>query len=418
MLRMLQSALRRGTDPAPAIARTPAALRTSLLPRHFSLLCRPLQPQHSTRPKLAKAPKAAKPLKTPKFFKASKQSNAKEPYKPRKSKGPVLSETRVTFQLPVSPENATASKNPSSPIHLPFDKLLVMVRAADVVSRMEMPEELPDFPLPPLPDIYDRELLRQVFTHTSYVGARKQSALFDKEAFHHDNEKLEHVGDALLGCIVTCLLHDLYPNLNPGNATEMKAICVCNQTLSQLSRRYKMPERLITDVNATEILKNGTKTTANIFEAYVAGLHYSYLKHGNTKDVDGGDGPKTHGQGLEHLQGWLRPLFEPIAEWVLGYMKKEQERLEAETAVKAGLMDTDLDDLANGASGKLNELFISRGAGMPVYTYEPRGVDMWKAIVIARNRDGKEWQGEATRTKKKQAATVAAYKILMQLEVV
>lgn len=114
---------------------------------------------------------------------------------------------------------------------------------------MEMPEELPDFPLPPLPDIYDRELLRQVFTHTSYVGARKQSALFDKEAFHHDNEKLEHVGDALLGecdsigwplkegevelkselldlyltpsvgCIVTCLLHDLYPNLNPGNAT-------------------------------------------------------------------------------------------------------------------------------------------------------------------------------------------------------
>lgn len=41
-----------------------------------------------------------------------------------------------------------------------------------------------------------------------------------------------------------------------------------------------MPERLITDVNATEILKNGTKTTANIFEAYVAGLHYSYLKHG------------------------------------------------------------------------------------------------------------------------------------------
>lgn len=41
-----------------------------------------------------------------------------------------------------------------------------------------------------------------------------------------------------------------------------------------------MPERLITDVNATEVLKNGTKTTANIFEAYVAGLHYSYLKHG------------------------------------------------------------------------------------------------------------------------------------------
>ncbi|OWZ41336.1 ribonuclease III [Cryptococcus neoformans c45] len=426
MLRMLRSALRRGTYLNTAIPRTPAPLSTPPqrlpLSRRFSLLCKSLQPHRPTRPKLSKAPKAIKPPRSPRIFKASKQSEAKTPHKTRKllkpPKGPVLSETQVTFELPVSPENPTASKSPPSSIHPPFDKLLIMVRAADVVSRMEMPEELPDFPLPPLPDIYDRELLRQVFTHTSYVGARKQSALFDKEAFHHDNEKLEHVGDALLGCIVTCLLHDLYPNLNPGNATEMKAICVCNQTLSQLSRRYKMPERLITDVNATEILKNGTKTTANIFEAYVAGLHYSYLKHGNTKDVGEGGGPKTHGQGLEHLQEWLRPLFEPIAEWVLGYMKKEQERLEAETAVKAGSMDTDLDDLANGASGKLNELFISRGAGMPVYTYEQRGVDMWKAIVIARNRDGKEWQGEATRTKKKQAATVAAYKILMQLEVV
>ncbi|WVO22761.1 uncharacterized protein IAS62_004097 [Cryptococcus decagattii] len=433
MLRMLQTALRRGTFHTTATTCTPAALRTPppallSLSCHFSLLCKPLQPQLSTRSKLSKAPKATKSPKSPKLPKAPKQSKAGKPYKTRKTiKPPKVSvppDTQITIELPISaeipasPKDPTAPKHSSSSRHPPFDKLVIMVQAADVVNRMEMPEELPDFPLPPLPDIYDRELLRQVFTHTSYVGAKKQSALFDKEAFHHDNEKLEHVGDALLGCIVTCLLHDLYPNLNPGNATEMKAICVCNQTLSQLSRRYKMPERLITDVNATEVLKNGTKTTANIFEAYVAGLHYSYLKHGNTKDVDGGDGPKTHGQGLEHLQEWLRPLFEPIAEWVLGYMKKEQERLEAETAVKAGSMDTDLDDLANGASGKLNELFISRGAGMPVYTYEPWGIDMWKAIVIARNRDGKEWQGEATRTKKKQAATVAAYKVLMQLEVV
>lgn len=40
---------------------------------------------------------------------------------------------------------------------------------------------------------------------------------------------------------------------------------------------------------------------------------------------------------------------------------------------------------------------------------------------LVQKRDGligEYRQGEATRTKKKQAATVAAYKILMQLEVV
>jgi ribonuclease-3 len=34
-----------------------------------------------------------------------------------------------------------------------------------------------------------------------------------------DYEKLEHVGDAILGSVVTTLLHDLFPYIQPGPAT-------------------------------------------------------------------------------------------------------------------------------------------------------------------------------------------------------
>ena len=64
---------------------------------------------------------------------------------------------------------------------------------------------LPSFTIPDLPKITDPELERQVFTHSSYYARpRKPTSLdLDDEDPILDNEKLEHVGDALLG-MMTC----------------------------------------------------------------------------------------------------------------------------------------------------------------------------------------------------------------------
>lgn len=80
-------------------------------------------------------------------------------------------------------------------------------------------EQLPVFPLPPLPAIEDPELLKQVFTHSSLFeysrGVFEEPE--DRPARHY--EKLEHVGDSILGMIVTTWLHELRPNLTCGTAT-------------------------------------------------------------------------------------------------------------------------------------------------------------------------------------------------------
>ncbi|WVO18272.1 hypothetical protein L204_105983 [Cryptococcus depauperatus] len=291
-----------------------------------------------------------------------------------------------------------------------------MGKPSDLASRIVIPDELPNIHLPPLPEIRDVDLRKQVFTHSSYLAVPKQHALFEREDIHLDNEKLEHVGDALLGCIVTCLLHNMYPTLNPGNATVMKSLLVCNETLSQLSKRYHMPDLLITNVNASHVLKTSTKTTANIFEAYIAGLFYSFLKHGDHSEGNNDGKPRTHGDGIMHLEAWLEPLFAPIAEWILGYMKKEQEELEAENIEKMDTEDAEMDALAVGASGKLNEYFAAKGAGVPTYEYDQAGADLWLCRVVAVDKTGREWHGTAIRSTKKKASTVAAYKIIMQLQ--
>ncbi len=66
--------------------------------------------------------------------------------------------------------------------------------------RLALPP-LPKFDLPEIPPITDSELERQVFTHSSfYARPRKATSLdLDDGEKIMDNEKLEHVGDALLG---------------------------------------------------------------------------------------------------------------------------------------------------------------------------------------------------------------------------
>ncbi|WVQ81656.1 hypothetical protein IAT38_003781 [Cryptococcus sp. DSM 104549] len=319
------------------------------------------------------------------------------------------------------------------------------------LHSINLPENIPEFPFPPLPEIADRDLHKQVFTHTSLYARPKRNALLEEEEFHWDNEKLEHVGDALLGSVVTGLLHDMYPNLNPGNATIMKALLVSNSTLSQVSRRYDLPSKLMADPNAAYTLRAGQKTTANLFESYVAGAYYSYLKYGegsagrkrhrsetpvdprlamkaaNGEATDGEKADKeaavaepavpasaalpTRGQAMDHIESWLRPLFTPIARWVLEYMKTEQRRLDALQSERSG-DGMELDALSTGASARLNEFCISKGGGMPVYTAVRAGADQWTVQCCATSKDGTKWRryAEATRSKKKTASTVAAYK--------
>jgi hypothetical protein len=80
-------------------------------------------------------------------------------------------------------------------------------------------EQLPVFPLPPLPVISDPVLEKQVFTHQSCFPRRKWRFEDPEEDPSLDYEKLEHVGDSILGMVVTTWLHELKPRLTCGRAS-------------------------------------------------------------------------------------------------------------------------------------------------------------------------------------------------------
>jgi len=61
----------------------------------------------------------------------------------------------------------------------------------------------------------DKALLKQAFTHRSYINENGGTAL-------SHNERLEFLGDAVLELIVTDFLYKKYPNYTEGELTKRK----------------------------------------------------------------------------------------------------------------------------------------------------------------------------------------------------
>ncbi|KAH0840165.1 ribonuclease III [Lanmaoa asiatica] len=119
-----------------------------------------------------------------------------------------------------------------------------------------------DNPLPPLPPIHDNYIRTKVFTHRSFYARPNHVFEDHPDDPSPDNEKFEHLGDTVLGLIVTGLLLNMYPGLRVGPATvraifpnwhrpypsftvqKVRALIVGNTTLAAISRRYKLPAQL------------------------------------------------------------------------------------------------------------------------------------------------------------------------------
>ncbi|KAF8450253.1 ribonuclease III domain-containing protein [Boletus edulis BED1] len=150
-----------------------------------------------------------------------------------------------------------------------------------------------EHPFPTLPPIHDDHIRTMVFTHRS-LYARPNHVFEDHpDDPSPDNEKFEHLGDTVLGLVVTRLLYDTYPNLRVGPSTKIRALIVGNTTLASISRRYELPARLRSHPAQAISLRASTGIQADVFESYVGGLYLD-------------QGPAT-------AEKWLRSLFKPFA---------------------------------------------------------------------------------------------------------
>lgn len=113
----------------------------------------------------------------------------------------------------------------------------------------------------------NKDLLRQAFTHRSYINENQGVA-------NGHNERLEFLGDAVLELVTTEELYQKFPNKPEGELTSIRAALVNTTSIGDAAKRLGANEYLLLSKGeAKDTGKARGYILANTFEAIVGALY-------------------------------------------------------------------------------------------------------------------------------------------------
>ncbi|WP_224766445.1 ribonuclease III [Nocardioides campestrisoli] len=201
----------------------------------------------------------------------------------------------------------------------------------------------------------DAELLERALTHRSY-------------AYEHGglptNERLEFLGDSVLGVVITETLYRVHPDLSEGRLAKLRAAVVNARALADVARGIGLGEHI--KLGRGEESTGGREKASilsDTVEALIGAIHLS--------------------GGLEAAAEVIHRLFDPL--------------MEAASAMGAGL----------DWKTSLQELAAEHQLGVPDYVIQDEGPDHMKTFT-AQVRVGDSLYGHGTGRSKKEAEQAAA----------
>jgi len=190
------------------------------------------------------------------------------------------------------------------------------------------------------------ELLRAALTHTSGANTRLGS-----------NERMEFLGDSVLGLVTCELLYRRFPGYQEGDLTKVKSVVVSRKTCAEFSRALDIEDFLLVGKGMDSHAEMPMNVLADTFEALVAAIF-----------LDGG-----YDAAKKFLLEFLEPYMEDVAAQALASNSKSE-----------------LQQVAQRAYG-----------GVPRYVIlDEQGPDHDKCFKVAADIDGHRFQPAWGRNKK------------------
>lgn len=208
--------------------------------------------------------------------------------------------------------------------------------------------------------------------HRFRDGGLLERALTHRSAAHANNERLEFLGDALLGLLVAELIHEQHARASEGEMTRLRAALVNGNALAGMARAQNLGERL--HLGPGELKSGGYRRDSILADAFEAVVAAIYLD-----------------AGWETCRERVRALFAP--------------------AVAAG-MRTPKD-----AKTRLQELLQSRGLPLPVYELlATSGEEHARMFAVSCRVESMEGHFEGSASSRRAAEQLAAEQALAQLD--
>jgi len=120
-------------------------------------------------------------------------------------------------------------------------------------------------------------LLEQALVHRSYLNEARAQGL-------ESNERLEFLGDAVLGLVVSQQLCANFPNLDEGDLTRLKTSLIRWETLARAAERLSLGEHLL--LGRGEESTGGRQRPSNLARVLEAVIGAAFLDRGLDKTRD------------------------------------------------------------------------------------------------------------------------------------
>jgi ribonuclease III len=228
---------------------------------------------------------------------------------------------------------------------------LVLIRSEATAVRLAAGDLLSELGMSVDPELLDRAL-----THRSF--AYEQGGL-------PTNERLEFLGDSVLGLVVTEHLFVTYPDLSEGQLAKLRAAVVNSRALADVARQLDLGS--VIHLGRGEESTGGRDKSSILADTMEAVIGAVFLQH-----------------GVDAARGLVHHLFDPLM---------------AEVATRGAGLDW---------KTSLQEIASMSGLGVPVYDVVESGPDHAKTFQAMVNIDDHSYGPGAGRNKKEAEQNAAA----------
>ena len=189
-----------------------------------------------------------------------------------------------------------------------------------------------------------------------------EQALRHRSAGKPHNERLEFLGDSILGFVISTMLYDLYPKANEGDLTHIRSVLVRESTLASIARENNLGDLLL--LGPGEMKTGGHRRDSILADTVEAIIAAVYLDAGlkpcqdlvnnwfgdrlqNVNGKSASKDPKTR------LQEWLQSKQHALPEYQL--VQAQGSDHEREFEVQCLLQQLNIQTIGNGSSVKTAE---------------------------------------------------------------
>lgn len=151
--------------------------------------------------------------------------------------------------------------------------------------------------------------MENAFTHASYLNE-------NKDVKGDDYERIEFLGDAIVGMWVANKLYHHNPEIDEGKMTTMRAQIVCEKSLADFLRKLDLAKYIKMGVGEEKSgARNRNSLLADIFEAFIGAVYLN----GGMKDVN------------EILKDAIDIVNHPELFEIIDYKSRLQEYVQSDT---------------------------------------------------------------------------------------